>query len=81
MNTNKVRYVTGASQGLGLSLIKQLLSAGYRVAASTSPPWPAFSPATPSCLSKARSPTINPSSVPRPVWKALSLSADFDRHP
>jgi len=35
MNNNKVWYVTGASQGLGLSLIKQLLSAGYRVAATS----------------------------------------------
>src|SRR5262245_54337289 len=35
MNNNKVWYVTGASQGLGLTLIKQLLSAGYRVAATS----------------------------------------------
>jgi NAD(P)-dependent dehydrogenase (short-subunit alcohol dehydrogenase family) len=35
MNNNKVWYITGASQGLGLSLIKQLLSAGYRVAATS----------------------------------------------
>jgi NAD(P)-dependent dehydrogenase (short-subunit alcohol dehydrogenase family) len=35
MSNNKVWYVTGASQGLGLSLIKQLLSAGYRVAATS----------------------------------------------
>jgi NAD(P)-dependent dehydrogenase (short-subunit alcohol dehydrogenase family) len=37
MPNNKVRYVTGASQGLGLSLVKQLLSAGYRVAATSRP--------------------------------------------
>ena len=35
MSSNKVWYVTGASQGLGLSLVKQLLSAGYRVAATS----------------------------------------------
>lgn len=35
MNNNKVWYVTGASQGLGLSLVKQLLAAGYRVAATS----------------------------------------------
>lgn len=31
----KVWYVTGASQGLGLSLVQQLLAAGYRVAATS----------------------------------------------
>lgn len=35
MNTNKVWYVTGASKGLGLSLIKQLIQQGYRVAATS----------------------------------------------
>jgi NAD(P)-dependent dehydrogenase (short-subunit alcohol dehydrogenase family) len=35
MNTNKIWYVTGASQGLGLFLVKQLLAAGYRVAATS----------------------------------------------
>src|SRR5882757_11081984 len=35
MNNNKVWYVTGASQGLGLTLVKQLLTAGYRVAATS----------------------------------------------
>ena len=35
MNSTKVWYVTGASQGLGLSLVKQLLAAGYRVAATS----------------------------------------------
>ncbi|HEV3324441.1 MAG TPA: SDR family NAD(P)-dependent oxidoreductase [Puia sp.] len=35
MNTTKVWYVTGASRGLGLSLVKQLLAAGYRVAATS----------------------------------------------
>ena len=35
MSTTKVWYVTGASQGLGLSLVKQLLAAGYRVAATS----------------------------------------------
>jgi short-subunit dehydrogenase len=33
--SNKVWYVTGASQGLGLTLVKQLLAAGYRVAATS----------------------------------------------
>ena len=31
----KVWYVTGASKGLGLSLVKQLLAAGYQVAATS----------------------------------------------
>jgi NAD(P)-dependent dehydrogenase (short-subunit alcohol dehydrogenase family) len=35
MSTTKVWYVTGASRGLGLSLVKQLLAAGYRVAATS----------------------------------------------
>lgn len=35
MNTSKVWYVTGASQGLGLTLVKKLLENGYRVAASS----------------------------------------------
>lgn len=35
MNTRKVWYVTGASQGLGLSLVKKLLTEGYRVAATS----------------------------------------------
>ncbi len=35
MNTSKVWYVTGASQGLGLTLVKQLLDNGYRVAATS----------------------------------------------
>ncbi|WP_295796761.1 SDR family NAD(P)-dependent oxidoreductase [Mucilaginibacter sp.] len=35
MNTSKVWYVTGASQGLGLTLIKKLLDSGYRVAATS----------------------------------------------
>src|ERR1700743_1015361 len=35
MDNNKVWYVTGASQGLGLSLVKQLIAAGYRVAATS----------------------------------------------
>ncbi|HLZ89235.1 MAG TPA: SDR family NAD(P)-dependent oxidoreductase, partial [Puia sp.] len=35
MSSNKVWYVTGASQGLGLTLVRQLLSAGYRVAATS----------------------------------------------
>jgi NAD(P)-dependent dehydrogenase (short-subunit alcohol dehydrogenase family) len=35
MDTNKVWYITGASQGLGLSLVKQLLAAGHRVAATS----------------------------------------------
>lgn len=35
MNTSKVWYVTGASQGLGLTLVKQLLESGYRVAATS----------------------------------------------
>jgi NAD(P)-dependent dehydrogenase (short-subunit alcohol dehydrogenase family) len=32
---SKVWYVTGASQGLGLSLVKKLLAEGFRVAATT----------------------------------------------
>jgi NAD(P)-dependent dehydrogenase (short-subunit alcohol dehydrogenase family) len=35
MNTSKVWYVTGASQGLGLTLVKKLLDSGYRVAATS----------------------------------------------
>src|SRR5580693_7257954 len=35
MNTSKVWYVTGASQGLGLTLVKKLFEYGYRVAASS----------------------------------------------
>nr|WP_295865125.1 SDR family NAD(P)-dependent oxidoreductase [uncultured Chitinophaga sp.] len=35
MQTSKVWYITGASQGLGLSLVKQLLAAGYHVAATS----------------------------------------------
>jgi short-subunit dehydrogenase len=35
MNTPKVWYVTGASQGLGLILVKKLLENGYRVAATS----------------------------------------------
>src|SRR5882757_965887 len=35
MKTSKVWYVTGASQGLGLTLVKKLLENGYRVAATS----------------------------------------------
>jgi len=35
MNPSKVWYVTGASQGLGLILVKKLLETGYRVAATS----------------------------------------------
>ncbi|KAI9453489.1 3-oxoacyl-reductase [Russula earlei] len=35
MNTSKVWYVTGASQGLGLILVQKLLQQGYRVAATS----------------------------------------------
>ena len=35
MDSSKVWYVTGASQGLGLNLVKKLLNAGYRVAATS----------------------------------------------
>jgi short-subunit dehydrogenase len=35
MNSSKVWYVTGASQGLGLALVRKLLTAGYRVAATS----------------------------------------------
>jgi short-subunit dehydrogenase len=35
MNNQKVWYVTGASQGLGLTLVKKLLDKGYRVAATS----------------------------------------------
>ena len=32
---NKVWFITGASKGLGLSLVKKLLQKGYRVAATS----------------------------------------------
>lgn len=35
MDPSKVWYVTGASQGLGLTLVKKLLESGYRVAATS----------------------------------------------
>lgn len=35
MNTKKVWFVTGASKGLGLSLVKKLLNEGYGVAATS----------------------------------------------
>jgi NAD(P)-dependent dehydrogenase (short-subunit alcohol dehydrogenase family) len=35
MNNSKVWYVTGASQGLGLTLVKKLLESGYHVAATS----------------------------------------------
>jgi NAD(P)-dependent dehydrogenase (short-subunit alcohol dehydrogenase family) len=35
MNNSKVWYVTGASQGLGLALVKKLLENGHRVAATS----------------------------------------------
>lgn len=35
MDSSKVWYVTGASQGLGLSLVRKLLDSGYRVAATS----------------------------------------------
>lgn len=35
MKTSKVWYITGASRGLGLSLVKRLLDNGYRVAATS----------------------------------------------
>ena len=35
MNTSKVWYVTGASQGLGLTLVKKLLDRGFRVVATS----------------------------------------------
>ncbi|HEY5748182.1 MAG TPA: SDR family NAD(P)-dependent oxidoreductase [Chryseolinea sp.] len=35
MNTSKVWYVTGASQGLGLTLVKKLLENGHKVAATS----------------------------------------------
>jgi NAD(P)-dependent dehydrogenase (short-subunit alcohol dehydrogenase family) len=35
MNNQKVWFITGASKGLGLSLVKRLLSEGYRVAATS----------------------------------------------
>jgi NAD(P)-dependent dehydrogenase (short-subunit alcohol dehydrogenase family) len=35
MNKQKVWYITGASKGFGLSLVKQLLQAGQKVAATT----------------------------------------------
>ena len=35
MDTKRVWFITGASKGLGLSLVKQLLNAGYQVAATS----------------------------------------------
>lgn len=35
MNSDKVWFVTGASKGLGLSLVKKLLNNGYKVAATS----------------------------------------------
>lgn len=35
MNKQKVWFVTGASQGIGLSMVKELLSSGYAVAATS----------------------------------------------
>ena len=35
MNNSKVWYITGASQGLGLTLVKKLLAGGYRVTATS----------------------------------------------
>lgn len=35
MNAGKVWYITGASQGFGLALVRQLLAGGYRVAATS----------------------------------------------
>lgn len=35
MNTQKVWFVTGASKGLGLTLVKRLLAEGYKVAATS----------------------------------------------
>lgn len=35
MDTQKVWFITGASKGLGLSLVKRLLDEGYRVAATS----------------------------------------------
>ncbi|MDT3406852.1 UNVERIFIED_CONTAM: NADP-dependent 3-hydroxy acid dehydrogenase YdfG [Pseudacidovorax intermedius] len=35
MDTKKVWFVTGASKGLGLSLVKKLTESGYRVAATS----------------------------------------------
>ncbi len=35
MGNSKVWYITGASQGLGLALVKKLLEGGYRVAATS----------------------------------------------
>ena len=35
MNKKKVWFVTGASKGLGLTLVKKLLSEGYKVAATS----------------------------------------------
>ncbi|WP_233208092.1 SDR family NAD(P)-dependent oxidoreductase [Siphonobacter sp. BAB-5405] len=34
MATKKVWFVTGASKGLGLALVKRLLAEGYKVAAN-----------------------------------------------
>lgn len=38
MNGTKIWYITGASKGMGLSMVRQLLAAGYQVAATTRTP-------------------------------------------
>ena len=38
MKTRKVWFVTGASKGLGLALVRKLLFNGYRVAATSRDP-------------------------------------------
>ena len=35
MNNSKAWYITGPSQGLGLTLVKKLLESGYRIAATS----------------------------------------------
>lgn len=35
MNTNKVWFVTGASKGMGMALVKKLIENGCRVAATS----------------------------------------------
>ena len=35
METDKVWLVTGASKGMGLSLVRKLIESGYRVAATS----------------------------------------------
>ena len=61
MNTSKVWYVTGASRGLGLILVKKLLKNGYRVAAT----------------SRDASKKLADMSGELEQWKTITVGADF----